>query len=224
MKRKQKTLCLLSMILLLCSGCGKTEMAPEQSVICVTAGEMQGSGVIYERQEEYFVLVTAAHVLEQEAEEIVITFYDGYSVEGASYHISTDSDVAFINVPLASLPKTNRKEYQPVSIDKEVFDTIQEGTEVAFYGGGYTDRLSQENGLSEVEEPTGGQVLNNWIYVEDFAQYMMLLQGQICPGMSGGGVFDTAGNFLGILCGANEEEQVVALPLSIIQAEYAQVY
>ena len=69
-----------------------------------------------------------------------------------------------------------------------------------------------------------GTLIYSWIYAEDFSQYMMLVDGESFPGMSGGGVFDEDGNFLGILCGVNDAGESAAVPLSIILAEYMQVY
>ena len=37
--------------------------------------------------------------------------------------------------------------------------------------------------------------------------------------MSGGGLFDLQGHFLGILCGTDEEGEVAVVPLSILEAE-----
>ena len=55
--------------------------------------------------------------------------------------------------------------------------------------------------------------------MEDFDEHMILLQGLMVPGMSGGGAFTEDGVFLGILCGADEEGKVAVVPYSIIEAE-----
>ena len=56
-------------------------------------------------------------------------------------------------------------------------------------------------------------------HVEDFDQYMLLLQGLIAPGMSGGGAFTEDGVFVGILCGGDEEGKVAVVPYSMIETE-----
>ncbi len=220
---------ILTLLLLLCCGCSSKTIEPQQRIVRVTAGTLQGSGVLYEKNENYFVVVTAAHVLAQEKEKITVTFYDDFDVESESCYISTSADIAFVYVPLESIPKSHLKNYQAVQMDKQAFDAIESGTEVWFWSDG-TDMVTQEMSAlqnANMEEQEGryrGMVLENWIFVEDFGQYMMLLQGQITPGMSGGGVFDGEDNFLGILCGANEKGEVAAVPLNIVQAEYAGVY
>lgn len=55
--------------------------------------------------------------------------------------------------------------------------------------------------------------------MEDFDQYMLLLQGLIAPGMSGGGAFTEDGVFVGILCGGDEEGKVAVVPYSMIETE-----
>lgn len=194
---------------------GSMPNAPENTVVTITAGNLHGSGVIYEKKENELIILTAAHVLEQERENITITFWDDFVVESGDTYVSPNADLAFIKVPLSSTPQERLQSYLPASIDKAAFDGMQSGDEVIFHAMG-TDADSVK-----AENPYTGIVFENWTYVEDFEQYMMLLQGNISPGMSGGGVFDASGNFLGILCGADKENRVVVVPLSIIQAEYA---
>lgn len=189
-----------------------------QYVVKVQLGASMGSGVLYEKTEEQLVIVTASHVLKQEKGQAQVTFYDGLTVESDSYYISDSSDLAFINVPLASLTNQQIEKYVPACVDKEAFDNLQGGSEVIFQSA-----MTEEEAFEKVNE-SSGIVLENWIYVEDFQQYMMLLKGVIYPGMSGGGVFNPEYNLVGIICGANEEGEVAAVPLSIIQAEYAGAY
>ena len=206
----------LSGVLLLTGGCGREgekESSMERCVVRIQAGSLQGSGIVYQKDREQFVIVTAAHVLEQEQNQVQVTFYDDFMEESSSCYVSENSDVAFVLVPTDEMSAGQRKEYTAASVDKEVFDQLTGGATVLF-----------QSAMEEMGAPQQGSVLENWIYVEDFQQYMMLLQGKIAPGMSGGGVFDQNENFLGILCGAKEEGEIAAIPLSIIQAEYAGAY
>lgn len=203
-------------LLLLTGGCGREdtkESSMERCVVRIQAGSLQGSGIVYQKDREQFVIVTAAHVLEQEQNRVQVTFYDDFMVESSSCYVSENSDVAFVLVPTDEMSAGQRKKFTAASVDKEVFDQLTGGSTVLF-----------QSAVEEMEATQQGSVLENWIYVEDFQQYMMLLQGEIHPGMSGGGVFDQNENFLGILCGANEEGEIAAIPLSIIQAEYAGAY
>lgn len=186
---------------------------PESVIVQVAAGNLRGSGVIYQKNDDYLIVVTAAHVLVQGIENITVTFSDEFAVATDDYYISNHSDLAFVNIPLYDLSRNKQKKYIPVQIDKAAFDGLQGGDEVVFMGA---------TGDSDI--PYTGTVWESWIFAEDFGQYMMILQGDVEPGMSGGGVFDTAGNFLGIICGESEKREVAAVPLSIIEAEYLGVY
>jgi len=63
-------------------------------------------------------------------------------------------------------------------------------------------------------------VRNPWIYVEDFGQYMVMLQTKVEPGLSGAGIFTEENVFLGIICGGNEDGEAVATPVSVVSAWY----
>ena len=115
-------------------------------------------------------------------------------------------DLAFLWVDKAELSEEAWKVCLPVQTDREVFDALKEYDDVWMYGG--------ESGL-----PVYAFVVDPWIYVEDFDQYMLLLQGLIAPGMSGGGAFTEDGVFVGILCGGDEEGKVAVVPYSMIETE-----
>ena len=61
-----------------------------------------------------------------------------------------------------------------------------------------------------------GDILEPWIYMEDYGQYMIWAQAEIRPGMSGGALFDDGGYFIGILSGGNGDGELSAVPLSLI--------
>lgn len=189
------------------------EAEPETAIVQVAAGNLRGSGVIYQKKADSLIIVTAAHVLVPGRDSVTVTFSDGFVITTDDYYISNHSDLAFANIPLSLLPKNKQKKYIPVQIDKAAFDGVQGGDEVVFQGT-----------AGDVDSLYTGTVWENWIFAEDFGQYMMIIQGDVEPGMSGGGVFDTAGNFLGIICGESENGEVAAVPLSIIEAEYLGVY
>ena len=148
-----------------------------KSLVGIQTGERQGSGVIYDEEENRILIATAGHVL-----------------------------AAFLWVDKAELSEEAWKVCLPVQTDREVFDALKEYDDVWMYGG--------ESGL-----PVYAFVVDPWIYVEDFDQYMLLLQGLIAPGMSGGGAFTEDGVFVGILCGGDEEGKVAVVPYSMIETE-----
>lgn len=180
-------------------------------MVRVTAGELSGSGVIYGICEGKLVVVTAGHILEQAEGAVWLNFFDDFAVESTEYVVSDNADLAFARVSLSEIPKEHLQQYFCVNTDKESFDALKSGDGVIAMG-------SKSEAAGDAYE---GTLLEPWIYVEDFAQYMMLAKVETYSGMSGGGLFDLQGHFLGILCGLDEDGEAAVVPLSILEAEAA---
>ena len=67
---------------------------------------------------------------------------------------------------------------------------------------------------------TEGEILATLMYLEDFGMEMLYAKGEAIPGMSGGGVFDRSGNYLGMLTGATLQNELAAVPAKIIYEEF----
>ncbi len=184
----------------------ETELTVRKSLVQIQAGDLLGSGVIYEEDEKSLLIATAGHVLTHTNGEILVTFPGGTQVTATEAETVGSCDLAFVWVDKEKLSGETWKVCLPVHTDRNVFDTLKEYDDVWMYGG--------ETGM-----PVYAFVVDPWIYVEDFGQNMLLLQGLAEPGMSGGGVFSEDGIFLGIICGADEEGKVAAVPYSMIQTE-----
>ena len=184
----------------------ETDLRVMKSLVWIQAGDLLGSGVIYEEEEDTILIATAGHVLAHDTGEIVVGFPDGTQVKADSVKNVESCDLAFVWVDKKKLLKETRESCLPVQTDRKVFDSLEAYEDVWMYGGG-----SQDAVYAFIVDP--------WIYVEDFDQYMMLLQGNIVPGMSGGGVFMEDGTFVGILCGADDTGKVAAVPYSIVETE-----
>jgi len=201
-------------------GCGenKEKAVILSPVVRIDLGSSKASGVVYERTEENLVIVTAGHVLKKdfparEYSSVKVVFGD-VSVSASEVFLSGTSETAFITIPFREIPKDILENCQVAVSDQERFDRLKEDDAVVLKG------FSADGELLEIP----GALIYTWIYAEDFAQYMMLVDGESFPRMSGGGVFDEAGNLVGILCGVNEAGESAAVPLSIIVAEYMQAY
>lgn len=179
-------------------------------MVQIEAGGLLGSGVIYEADDEMLYIATAGHVLAQAKGTVLITFADGFLVESTEYEVMEREDLAFIAIPLEKIPETSLKQYYKVNMDKDCFDSMKPGDGVIVMG-------SKSAVAGEAYE---GELLENWIYVEDFKQYMMLARAELVQGMSGGGLFDAKGHFMGLLCGENEDGEVAVLPLSVLHAAF----
>lgn len=178
-------------------------------MVQIRSNQTSGSGVIYKEEADYLVVVTAAHVLEENQGTVWVVFCDGWAVECSEYTVNQSTDVAFIYVPFTEIPEEHLAQYFYANIDKESFDNLQAGDSVILMGAG----------SSVAEKAYEGVVLEPWIYMEDFGQYMLWARVEALPGMSGGGLFDSRGHFIGILCGGAEDGDVAVAPLSAIIAE-----
>lgn len=184
----------------------ETDLKVMRSLVEIQAGDLQGSGVIYDEEENRILIATAGHVLAEDTGEILVTFPDGTQVTAVGAETVDSCDLAFLWVDKAELSEEAWKACLPVQTDRDVFDSLKEYDDVWMYGG-------------EAGMPVYAFVVDPWIYVEDFDQYMLLLQGLIAPGMSGGGAFTENGVFVGILCGGDEEGKVAVVPYSMIETE-----
>ena len=184
----------------------ETDLRVLKSIVRIQAGDLQGSGVIYDEDGNTLLIATAGHVLARDTGELQVTFPDGAQVTASGAKTANSCDLAFLWVDKAELPEAAWEACLPVQTDRDVFDALKEYDDVWMYGG-------------ESGEPVYAFVVEPWIYVEDFDQYMLLLQGLMVPGMSGGGAFTEDGVFVGILCGGDEEGKVAVVPYSMIETE-----
>lgn len=169
-----------------------------------------GSGVIWKIEEGQVILVTAAHVLAQNSEVVHITFADGYQVHTSNYVMASEADIAFVYVALDSIPPVNLQNYYCINENKSAYDNRATEDIMIVMGS------VQSPGDRAYE----GKLVEPWIWVEDFKQYMMIAKIVAEPGMSGGGVFSEEGYFLGIMCGVNEDDEVAILPWALMEAIY----
>lgn len=177
-------------------------------MVQIGAGSQLGSGVIYGTEGEKMLILTAAHVLEEAENSVRVTFADGLSVACNDFACFEIGDIGIIRVECSDIPEENMGFYLRACVDKESFDAVEPGDGCIVMG-------SRTGVAAEAYE---GIVLEPWIYMEDYEQYMIWVKAEGRPGMSGGGLFDRQGHFLGILSGGNEDGELAVVPLSLIQA------
>lgn len=184
------------------------------TMVQLRAGNMSGSGVILRLDKESMLVVTAGHVV-QGADQAEVIFVDGSSAQCKDITSADSSDAAYLRLATSLLPENALAGCSYAAVDKASYDELKTGDEIIVMGS--VDGVAANAYEGEIVEP--------WIYIEDFGQYMMLGKTTAAPGMSGGGVFDRQGCFIGILCGEAEEAQgenyreIAILPLHIILSE-----
>lgn len=204
-----KLACMLCCTLLSFSGCGMSVQKEDgKSTVQVKIGNVSGNGIIWELTNNTCVVATAGHILSMGEGEIEVTFSNGESMGVVDYW-TTDIDLAFLVVE-ADFTVDRQNDYESVEVNLEKSGQLQSDAGVKI-------KTIEEN----VEEVTyTGKVLNPWIYVEDFGQYMLMLRTEVTPGMSGAGVYDEENYFLGIICGGNDNGEAVVTPASVVSAWY----
>ena len=175
-------------------------------MVQLEAGRLLGSGVIYSADENTLVIVTASHVLADAGGSVKITFADGWVTESDDYLLWEQEDLAVVRLALEQIPGEKLKEYLLVNIDRDAYDKLQKGDGCIVMGS--------RSGVAE--EAYEGSVLEPWIYMEDYGHYMIWVKAYGKPGMSGGGLFDRQGHFLGILTGISEDEEWAVVPLALL--------
>lgn len=184
-----------------------------KGLVFIETEELCGSGYIWEYEED-MVIVTAAHVLEDASAGIQVTLADGYRTSVDLYWICQNSDLAFLLIDGKRIPQLRMEKYHQVKKSADSFNRLQ--PEDSLYAMGHT------GGSSVLIQQ--GSLIDKWIYVEAFEQFMVVAQMEIRLGMSGGGLFDEQGACLGILCGTDEAGQTVAVPYQVIEAEQVSIY
>lgn len=178
-------------------------------MVQLQAGNLLGSGVICGAEENKLLILTAAHVLEEAEDLVLVNFADGASVPADDFECFESGDFAVVRVSENDVPEDTLEQCLCANIDKESFDAATAGTGCIVMG-------SRTGVAAEAYE---GVILDHWIYMEDYGQYMIWARAEGMQGMSGGGLFDRQGHFLGILSGANEDGELAVVPLSLILAE-----
>ncbi|MCM1113243.1 MAG: serine protease [Muribaculum sp.] len=171
-----------------------------------------GSGVVWQADAHTLWIVTAGHVLSRAGGEnrVFVEFGADAVVECTAYETAGEVDLAFLRIDRAA----DLRQIKPVppATDKESYDGLQA-----------SDAVWAEGSREGRPVRYDGTLVEPWIYVEDFAQYMMVAECGVEPGMSGGGLYDGAGHLIGIVCGGSGEGELAAVPLHVVQACFAAV-
>lgn len=208
---------LLSAILFFIRKSSRMSRAGAQCVVEVVTDLHRGQGVVFALSDapdgagQAWFVITAGHVAEgmQEGEQAQIGMADGRMGEAQLLYRSETADMAILylghNQVQGSLDCAER--------NRKAFDTAAVGDVV------YARYVTRREGVL-CEESMEGTLLDTWVYLEDFALNMMLAELPAKSGMSGCGIFDGQGNFLGLLCGVSAEGEAAVLPLSVIESEW----
>ena len=165
-----------------------------QTAVIVNSGNLTGSGNIWDIDDEHIIIVTASHVI-ADASDIMVTFFDEKTRIASLVSNNESDDVAFLRVN-----RVYGDKYTKVSKSKSL---SQAGSQI-FIIDPHTKTAS------------AGVIAEAEIYIEDFDQNMILCLLSADAGMSGSGLFDDQGNYLGMLLGGTDDSLAACLPVSKI--------
>ena len=164
------------------------------TAVIVNSGNLTGSGNIWEMDSAHIIVVTASHVI-ADSSDIMITFSDDKTRIASLVSNDEVNDIAFLQVNKVygdKYTKVNRaKLLKPA--DSQVF-IVDPHTKTA----------------------SAGIIAETEIYIEDFDQEMILCLLSADAGMSGSGLFDEQGHYLGMLLGGTDNSLAACLPVSRI--------
>lgn len=178
-------------------------------MVQLQAGGLLGSGVICGTEEDRLLILTAAHVLEEAEDAVAVTFVDGLRVSTDDFACFETGDFAVVRISGGDVPEDTLEQCLYANIDKDSLDAATSGQGCIVMG-------SRSGVAAEAYE---GVILDHWIFMKDYGQYMIWVKAEGKQGMSGGGLFDRQGHFLGIISGGNEDGELAVVPLSLILAE-----
>lgn len=183
--------------------------ATDESGTAITLG---GSGVIIDIADSYIDIATASHVVEQTAKPLVC-FYGGSTAYGSVLAYGKYNDIAFIRVEVAELPEGVIEVIKEAYIaDNDAYSALAMSEDVYMLG----------SSVRVAEDVVQGTIKEKDMFIALFQNEMLVCNGAVTDGMSGGGTFDAKGKLVGILVGTNDVDAVnVAITDAI--AEYRSI-
>ncbi len=182
--------------------------------VSVSCGDHYGCGTIYDEDESSFTIVTAMHVLQDyydgSSKDISVTFEGQEICNATVLKDDTAKDVVFLRVEEAEVDG----EYDSVLSPSVSADGSSEANVL----------MSPGQTIYFVDANTGdiyaGSIASPSVYSEDFSMDMIYCYCAVTPGMSGTGLFDESGHYLGILLGGSDEAEAVCLGAASIDEMY----
>ena len=156
-----------------------------------------GSGIIINKNDTELIILTNNHVLNG-VEDVTVTFSNGSSVSGKLKNKNEDNDLATISVQISALNEDIINNIAVATLKED--DTTHLGDSVLLIGNALGQGLTVTNGIISSKDKSilmnNNQTLSNLIQTDT----------AVNPGNSGGPLFDTNGNVIGI-CVAKSDEQ-----------------
>lgn len=183
------------------------------AIVQINMGTYYGSGVLWDIREDRLVIVSNTHLL-KEAESGEVTFRSGTKAAGAVVGLSDTRDIGFMEVLLSDL---NREDWMLLRFaDKNLknYASLHAGDPLFVVG----------SATGAGQDYYEGSIGNVSYYFPEFQSDMLYGYCKAMPGMSGGGTFDEAGHFIGMLTAGTKQDEIASLPVEFVVEEYQKIY
>ncbi len=192
----------------------------------IQIGREVGSGSITSITEDYIYILTAAHVVKDMEnagadENSYVVFYNGVVAVPEYVGKSDDRDLAVVKVATTDIEPYDLINLREVTFFDDADKDISENDSVVFSmeSGSVVDPdINQKyhihgSGTDIAESFVYGTVLKKDVLVTDFGYNMIYVKCNAQHGMSGAGVFDMKGRYVGLLAGGSDNKEMVAVKL-----------
>ena len=183
-----------------------------RSAALIESGDLQGAGNVLSIDADKVTVITASHVIADE-EDIYVTLFGGMRCKAEARSNDTDRDCCFLTVH----PEAGLSSVTGIESAKELPSAGDYVFMVLPFSPG-SDTIGTVGLMEEDEEVLAyaGIVKDPDIYSEDLTQNVILCDIDVTEGMSGSGLFDENGRYLGLLIGGTGDHQGVFLPADSI--------
>lgn len=200
----------------------------KRSIVKVIAKDAAGSGIIW-KIEDGVVIVSNRHLLMRDVQAEIV-FGNGTSVTADVIGYSDQYDIGFVKIQEGGVTDNVLRDiYEAVPV---LYESESEEAKAAFEAGYMKKRVMQVGAVldNNTANCSVGHIMK-LAYVPLFNTNVLVTECFSKAGMSGGGVFDEGGHFLGMISGGEvpedaetrEAEITYSIPPALIAAEYEAV-
>ena len=168
-----------------------------KSSVTIDSGNLSGSGNIWKIGKKTITVITASHVIDDK-EDITVYFWNGDNAKAQIFTNNTEKDYCLLTVKVGDAEKIDISAVTPAK------DLPVSGDNIFMV-------------IPDYNTASAGLVATPEVYSEDFSQNVIYCYVDVNEGMSGGGLFNNNGKYLGLLLGGSDEGEGVFLSSSEIK-------
>lgn len=173
-----------------------------------------GSGSVYEIGSDEIIIVTNRHVAERFDGESCVSFFYGGECRGIVLGCSDTADIGFISVDPEGLKKEEKERLREVGKRESAYENLNKNSRF------FIVDIASDLSNPEIYQ---GAVVEKEKFIPEYGTVMLYGDGSAVPGMSGSGIFDDYGNYIGTLSGATDRYEIAGVPLPAVIAEYESI-